>query len=115
MIKFIVYSIFLWVFLSCGVSYALDDKKPIEVNGDQVEFFPKEKKVIGKGNVTIDYEGMKLTCDTVTVYTETKDAEAEGNVVLQTAGTELKGEKITFNFGTKVGDILKARAKSGEW
>ena len=113
--KYIIYSVFLGVFLSCGVSYALDDKKPIEVNGDQVEFFPKDKKVIGKGNVTIDYEGMKLTCDTVTVYTETKDAEAEGNVVLQTAGTELKGEKITFNFGTKVGTIIKARAKSGEW
>ncbi|MDP2981388.1 MAG: LptA/OstA family protein, partial [Candidatus Omnitrophota bacterium] len=115
MIKYIVYSIFLALFLFSGVSYALDEKKPIEVNGDQVEFFPKEKKVIGKGNVTIDYEGMKLTCDTVTVYTETKDAEAEGNVVLQATGTELKGEKITFNFGTKVGAILKARAKSGEW
>ena len=113
--KYIIYSIFLALFLFSGVSYALDEKKPIEVNGDQVEFFPKEKKVIGKGNVTIDYEGMKLTCDTVTVYTETKDAEAEGNVILQTAGTELKGEKITFNFGTKVGAILKARAKSGEW
>ncbi|MCX5692464.1 MAG: LPS assembly protein LptD [Candidatus Omnitrophica bacterium] len=115
MVKFIVYNIFLALFLFAGISYALDNSKPIEVNGDQIEFFPKEQKVIGKGNVSIDYEGMKLTCDRVAVYTETKDAEAEGNVVLQTAGTELKGEKIIYNFGTKVGTILKARAKSGEW
>ena len=115
MIKYIRYSIFLAIFLFCGVSYALDDKKPIEVNGDQVEFFPKEKKVTGKGNVTIDYEGIKLTCDSVTVYTETKDSAAEGNVVLTTQGAELKGEKVNYNFGTKVGTILKARASSGGW
>lgn len=115
MIRYIVYSVFLALFLSCGVSYASDDAKPIEVNGDQVEFFPKEKKIIGKGNVTIDYEGIRLTCDNITVYSETKDAEAEGNVVLQTAGTELKGEKVSYNFGTKAGTILKARAKAGEW
>jgi len=114
--KYIVYSVFLVIFLACGVCYAEPEAgKPIEVNGDQVEFFPKEKKIIGKGNVTIDYEGIKLTCDKITVYSETKDSEAEGNVVLQTAGSELKGEKITYNFGTKVGAILKARAKSGEW
>ena len=104
--------------LSCGVAFAEDGTgsgKPIEVNGDQVEFFPKEKKIIGKGNVTIDYEGIKLTCDRITVYSETKDSEAEGHVVLKTAGSELKGEKITYNFGTKVGEILKARAQSGEW
>ncbi|MDP2910840.1 MAG: LptA/OstA family protein, partial [Candidatus Omnitrophota bacterium] len=103
------------IFLFCGVSYAAESGKPIEVNGDQVEFFPKEKKVIGKGNVTIDYEGIKLTCDTITVYTETKDSVAEGNVVLATPGAELKGEKVNYNFGTKVGDILKARASSGGW
>src|SRR3989338_7892727 len=113
--KYIIYSIFLALFLSCGVSYALDDSNPIEVNGDQVEFFPKEKKIIGKGNVTIDYEGIKLTCDSITVYTETKDAQAEGNVVLTTPGAELKGEKINYNFGTRQGDILKARASLRGW
>nr|MBU1327591.1 hypothetical protein [Candidatus Omnitrophota bacterium] len=105
MVKFIIYSAFLAIFLFCGVSYAAESGKPIEVNGDQIEFFPKEKKVIGKGNITIDYEGVKLTCDRVTVYTETKDSEAEGNVVLTTPGAELKGEKVNYNFGTKIGAI----------
>ena len=78
------------IFLSCGVSYAAQGAKPIEVNGDQVEFFPKEKKIVGKGNVTVDYEGIRLTCDRITVHSETKDSEAEGNVVLKTEGSELK-------------------------
>ncbi|MDO8603620.1 MAG: LPS assembly protein LptD [Candidatus Omnitrophota bacterium] len=117
-IKYIVF-VFLAIVLGCyGVACAEDGQnsgKPIEVNGDQVEFFPKEKKIVGKGNVTIDYEGIGLTCDRIVVYSETKDSEAEGNVVLKTAGSELKGEKIAYNFGTKVGVILKARASSGGW
>lgn len=115
MIRFITYGIVLAIFLCCSVSYAINEKKPIEVNGDQVEFFPNEQKVVGKGNVTVDYESIKLTCDKIIVYTETKDVEAEGHVVLETAGSELKGEKIVYNFGSKVGSILKARAKTGEW
>jgi len=103
------------IFLLCSVSYAVENGKPIEVNGDQVEFFPKEKKVVGKGNITIDYEGIRLTCDNITVYTETKDSEAEGNVVLKTPGAELKGEKVNYNFGSKTGVILKASADSGGW
>ena len=117
MLKCRVVLLAMAMILSCGVAFAEDGTgsgKPIEVNGDQVEFFHKEKKIIGKGNVTIDYEGIKLTCDRITVYSETKDSEAEGHVVLKTAGSELKGEKITYNFGTKVGEILKARAQSGD-
>ncbi|HAZ09709.1 MAG TPA: hypothetical protein DCY56_01195 [Candidatus Omnitrophica bacterium] len=113
--KYIYLGIFLTGIFLYSVGYTEDGGKPIEVNGDQVEFFPKEKKVIGKGNITIDYEGIRLTCDRITVYTETKDSEAEGNVVLITPGAELKGEKVNYNFSTKIGAILKARANSGEW
>ncbi len=115
MIKYRHYIIFLAIFLYSGVSYAAENGKPIEVNGDQVEVFPKEKKVVGQGNVSIDYEGIRMTCDKIIVYTETKDAEAEGHIVLKTTGSELKGEKITYNFGTKIGTILKARANTGAW
>ena len=110
-------STFLGVFLGvcCGAGYASEEGSPVEVNGDQVEFFPKDKKIVGKGNITVDYEGIRLTCDKITVYSETKDSEAEGNVVLKTPGAELKGEKVNYNFNTKVGEILKARASSEGW
>jgi LPS-assembly protein len=88
---------------------------PVEVNGDQVEYFPNEKKVVGSGNISIDYKGAKLTCDRITVYTDTKDADAEGNVVIKSQTSEIKGEKVRYNFETKKGKILKVRVKSGQW
>jgi len=112
--KYIIF-VFILIILFFNSSYAAETGNPIEVNGDQVEVFPKEKKVVGEGNVSIDYEGIKLTCDHITVYTETKEAEARGNVVLATPGGELKGQSVNYNFGTKLGVIHDARAKSGEW
>ena len=107
--------VFLIALLYCGVCYAEEQARPVEVNGDQVEYLPKEKKVVGKGNVSIDYGDTLLTCDKITVYTETKDADAEGNVVLKSPTGEVRGQRVKYNFTTKQGEILKPRIKSGEW
>ena len=40
---------------------------PIQVKGDTVEYFQEGQKAIGKGHVTIDYEGAHLEADTITV------------------------------------------------
>ncbi|MBU1006327.1 MAG: LPS assembly protein LptD [Candidatus Omnitrophica bacterium] len=101
--------------LSYALCYAQETAGPVEVNGDEVEFFPREKKVVGTGNVSVDYDDARLTCDKITVYTETKDAEAEGNVLLKTLTGEVRGEKIRYNFETKQGEVLEIRVKSGEW
>ena len=107
--------IFLIMLLCCAASYAQETARPVEVNGDQVEYFPKEKKVVGVGDVSVDYEGMRLTCDKITVYTDTKDSDAEGNVLIKSLASEIKGERVKYNFETKEGEILKPRVKSGEW
>lgn len=98
-----------------ALSYAQESARPVEVNGDQVEYFPKEKKIVGSGNISIDYGDVKLSCDRITVYTDTKDAYAEGGVILRTSTGDIKGEKIKYNFNTKKGEILKIRIKAGEW
>ncbi|MFC1667039.1 LPS-assembly protein LptD [Candidatus Omnitrophota bacterium] len=111
------------MFIACALiclymyvlSYAQESASHIEVNGDQVEYFPEEKKVVGVGNVSIDYEDAKMTCDRITVYTETKDVYAEGNVILKSLLSEIKGEKVKYNFETKKGEILDAKVTSGEW
>jgi lipopolysaccharide assembly outer membrane protein LptD (OstA) len=108
----------IFIFAGCALVFAEDTvpaSGPVEVNGDQVEYFPKEKKVVGSGNVSIDYEDTLLTCDRITVYTETRDAEAEGNVILKSPNGEIKGERVKYNFATKQGEIMKARMRSGEW
>lgn len=108
------------IFIVAGGSLAFGDEAasasgPVEVNGDQVEYFPSEKKIIGKGNVSIDYGDVRLTCNKISVYAETKDAEAEGNVVLKSPTGEVRGQRVKYNFETKQGEILKARMQSGDW
>ena len=87
----------------------------IVVNGDEVEYFPEQKKVTGKGHISIDYKGSTVTADAVTVYLDTKDAEAEGEVVLTRGLDEFRGKKLRYNFDTKQGVLTDARGKMLPW
>lgn len=78
---------------------------PVQVHGDNVEYFHEEQKVIGTGNVSIDYGDTRLTADKITVYMDTKNAVAEGNVVLKQPGGEFKGERGEYNFGNGSGKV----------
>jgi lipopolysaccharide assembly outer membrane protein LptD (OstA) len=82
-------------------------KQPIVVNGDSVEYFQDKKKVVGTGNISIDYNTVKLTCDKVTVYLDTREAIAEGNVkVTQANGAYFTGDAINYNFDTQKGSVI---------
>lgn len=88
---------------------------PVEVNGDQVEYFEGEKKVVGKGNVVVTYKDVKMTCKMVTAFLDSKEAIAEGDVVITRGEDILKGQKVRYNFQTETGLILKGIAKSDVW
>lgn len=85
--------------------YADDKEEPVIVNGDRVEYFEEEKKVVGTGNVVVTYKQMKLTADKATVYMNTKDAYADGNVTLYQDKNVLSGAKGYYNFDTKKGTL----------
>lgn len=87
---------------------ALEEKIPIVVDGDHVEYFNEERKIIATGNVRIEYVGAKLKADSVVVYSQTKDVVAEGNVRLETDKGILEGSKILYNFENKTGSIVGA-------
>ena len=86
----------------------MKQKAPIVVNGDKVEYFHEEKKVIGTGNISIDYEDVKLTCKQVTVYLDTREAIAEGDVKITQKETYLTGDRINYNFDKKTGTAIDA-------
>jgi LPS-assembly protein len=83
---------------------------PIEVKGDSVEYFHEEQKAVGTGNVSIDYEGVKLSADKVTVHMASKVATAEGHVKLVQEGSVFTGERAEYNFGTKIGNVSNLSA-----
>lgn len=92
-----------------------ESKEPIVCNGDKVEYFREEKKVVGYGNVVITYKDMTLTSDKVTVWTETKEAEAEGNVKLTQGENVYTGERARYNFLKHTGTLTNAKAETLPW
>ena len=96
-----------------GQAYAQDD--PIECDGDVVEYFETEKKVVGTGDVVITYKDMKLTSDKVTIWTETYSALAEGNVTLTQGDNIFKGETIEYNFRENTGSVVDFSGQAEEW
>jgi len=83
---------------------------PIQVHGDNVEYFHEEQKVVGTGHVSIDYEDLKLTADQMTVYMATKRAVAEGHVTLTQKGSVFTGERLEYDFATRKGNVSQLDA-----
>ena len=99
----------LW---SGAPGFAAEKSGPIVVNGDEVEYGTTNKEVTAKGNVVINYEGTKLTCDQLTVNTDTKECQAQGHVRIEDSKGVMLGTKLTYNFATKAGVIYDSRFKA---
>lgn len=80
--------------------------EPVVVNGDKVEYFHEQKRVVGVGNVSIEYSDVILTCDKVTVYLDTREAIAEGNVKVSQKGAFFTGDKMSYNFDTRQASVM---------
>jgi len=92
------------------IAFAEDmkQKAPIVVNGDKVEYFHEQKKVVGTGNISIDYQDVKLTSEKVTVYLDTREAIAEGNVRVTQKDNYFTGDKMNYNFDKRTGRAIDA-------
>ncbi|MDP3791647.1 MAG: hypothetical protein Q8R38_06360 [Candidatus Omnitrophota bacterium] len=111
--KYLFYSLQLMAYsliVLSSTAYAQDfkQKAPIVVNGDKVEYFHEQKRVVGTGNIFIDYEDVRLTCEKVTVYLDTREAIAEGNVKITQKDAYFTGDKINYNFDKRTGTAIDA-------
>lgn len=104
---------FLLIF--CAYAYAQEEKKPIVVNGENVEYFTESKQVVAQGNIVINYGGIRLSCDKITVNTETKVGLAEGHVRIVDARGIIAGDKVSYNFENKTGTIIAANFMSAPY
>lgn len=92
-----------------------EEKEPVVVRADQVEYVDAARKVVATGHVVASYRDAKLTCDRATIYMDTKDAYLEGAVRLAQLGSLLKGDEIVYNFETRKGTVVTAEGEMGEW
>jgi len=76
---------------------------PIEVNADNVEYVKEEQLVKGTGNVVINFKGVQLSADKITVNLMTKDAYADGNVRIYQGDRLYTAEHAYYNFALEKG------------
>jgi lipopolysaccharide export system protein LptA len=104
--------------LSVSRSFASEQvsaDSPITCDGDKVEYFEHEKKIIGSGDVVITYNDMKLTCDKVTIWAEEYKALAEGNATLTQEDNVFSGELIEYDFKNNTGKVLDFSGYAKMW
>ena len=63
----------------------------------------------GSGEVTIEYQDVKITADRARYDFPTKTATLEGNVVIDQGPTRMSGTRAVFRVEEKTG------GKSGDW
>lgn len=95
--------------LSMKEAMEQDSQKPVEVNGDRVEFLVDNNTVVAEGNVIIKKGSMTLACDRATFSKEKSIAEAEGHVVLSSPQGSIGGDKMIFDFKNMSGTLNDAR------
>ena len=104
------------IFLAMAVSvFAEEIDQPMVCNGDEIEYFEKEKKVVGSGHVVITYKDTTLTCDKVIVWADKKEAQAEGNVRVVQGDSFFSGETMTYNFEKETGTVVNFKGFTDPW
>ncbi len=108
----VVCLVLMFAFLVVSPSFAIDMNAdtPVKITGDSVEYFYKEKRAVGQGNIRIEHEGSTLMADEVEVNLSTKEATARGKVTLLQDGAVYEGEYVHVNLETKSADISQVKA-----
>ncbi|MFH1846955.1 MAG: LPS assembly protein LptD [Candidatus Omnitrophota bacterium] len=120
-----VFFIVLSFVISSGiiVSYARDDEdflnlqsgKPIIVDGDMVEYFEEDGRIVAEGNVVIEYGDINLTCDRIEVNSNARQAICEGNVRIENPEGVLTGDRIHYDFNRKKGTVIGGDIDAFPW
>lgn len=121
--KTLVLIAYIFLCATYTASFAQDDDllkqlKPgqsIIVDGDMVEYFEADSKIVAEGNVSITYGDVVLKCDRIEVDTLNKKALCEGNVVIEQPEGTLTGERIRYDFLKKRGEIVLGEVEAFPW
>ncbi len=68
----------------------------------------KDEYAILDGDVTIEYQDVKIHADKATYNLKTKDVVAQGHVVIDQGPTRLSGDQVYFNLASKTGTFFHA-------
>ena len=86
--------------------------EPIIVDGDKVEYFEEDGRIVAEGNVSISYGDAVLRCDKIEVNTITREAICDGNVRVDKTEGVITSDKIRYDFEKEEGEIIGAQVKA---
>ncbi|MFH1798327.1 MAG: LPS assembly protein LptD [Candidatus Omnitrophota bacterium] len=89
--------------------------EPVVVNGDEVEYFELENKISAEGNVSIDYDDVKVTCDKIELNTVSRKALCEGSVIIVHPEGVIMGDRVWFDFIAKKGGAVGGEVEAFPW
>lgn len=81
------------------------EETPVDVQADEMEYEAEQKLMTARGHVVVTRGKDVLKADYMTVRTDTQDAHAVGNVVFNREGNLWKGDEMSYNFKTRIGDF----------
>jgi LPS-assembly protein len=114
----VLVALLVWTF----ANHSLAQKKPkisdnptdrIELSADSTSRDYETRSVILEGNVFIAIGSESLTADRAVISLKNQEIEATGNVVLEGPLTHIEGQRILYNYKTKVGRIEKGLLQAG--
>lgn len=77
---------------------------PLETTADELNYDRVSGCLEARGHVRISDTTTVLRADHISINMQTQDAEAHGNVILQRGESIWKGESLTYNFKTGLGN-----------
>ncbi len=101
------------LFLLCPLLlWAQQKMVPVVVDGDEVNYMGQENKVVARGNVSLKYKDITITCDQAEYYTDKNSASITGNVNIVSEKGRVFAENARYNFNDKTAQIdqLKVNA-----
>lgn len=88
---------------------------PIVCEGDRVRFLEGGRRIIGEGNVRLQYREMRMTADRVEVDVAGKKAVAEGEVRFYEGDRRLRADRLYYDLESGTAEISPGRGYFPPW
>ncbi|MBU0683249.1 MAG: LPS assembly protein LptD [Candidatus Omnitrophota bacterium] len=98
-----------------GVAKLMKPGERIIVDGDKVEYFEEDGRIVAKGNVVVTYGDTTLTCESIEVNTKSRKALCRGKVKIVDPNGTITGERIRYDFALKKGQAFNAEIDAFPW
>ncbi len=97
------------------VDIAIREKRSIVVDGERVEYFQEEGRIVAEGDVLVRYGDTTLSCDRIEIDTGARIALCKGNVRIEDPAGVLEGESIRYDLAQELGEIVSPEVRAFPW